>query len=271
MAPKPPAGEWTSSKNAVAGTLVADAVKGRPANGPGEYREVAWMEVKGTTRRIAFTDGGPPRSMGVATKVFVAPGKPAKATDPEPVGKPTAAEAKAHRTTKARKEAALVAEAQLAHDVAAAAVADAPAPEADRLARNLAARAEHAALRDWFNAGATGDRPTTPNLDALNAAYGVPGPRQRATTARSTVTSTSVTAAGRAAPGAFLLRLVEWLDANPDRVVSPTELDKELGHGNTGAVANALERLATQGRARKVQDKPRRYQAPERAQAAATA
>lgn len=66
----------------------------------------------------------------------------AGATDPEPVGsKPTGAEIDAHRASK------------------------------DRVERTALAKAEAKALQAWEKGGQQGDRPATPNLDAVQAQY----------------------------------------------------------------------------------------------------
>lgn len=46
--------------------------------------------------------------------------------------------------------------------------ADAEQAAADRVARLMAAKTEHAALTAWSKSGSKGKRPATPNLDAIN-------------------------------------------------------------------------------------------------------
>lgn len=142
----------------------------------------------------------------------------------------------------------------------------------DRLERNRLARVEHAALREWYQAGAKGERPATPNLDALNLAYaaGPPAPsvRQRAT---RQVAVGDTGASGKAAPGAFLLAVLEMVQDQPTPAGGwgASALDKVLGRHNSGAIANALERLYSQGKVARVNDHPRRYAPLAKAAAAA--
>lgn len=125
--------------------------------------------------------------------------------DVEPTGtKPTAAEAKAHRDAKTSKESKLLA---AVSDVLAGAdpiatadalVADAPAASDDRSERTKLAKAEHKLLQAWIKDGEKPPRPSTPNLDALNADYeargGKPAKRTKAK-GKSTTTRVSVTLA----------------------------------------------------------------------------
>lgn len=94
------------------------------------------------------------------------------ADQPEPTGKPTAAQATAHTTAKAAKEAQLLAAAEVA-------ASDDPT---ERLAL---AKAEHTMLKAWVNDGSRPPRPATPNLDAVNADYEARGGKPR-TTKRTT-------------------------------------------------------------------------------------
>lgn len=151
-------GEWLTTKHVQPGTWVAQAVKGRPANGPTEYRQVAEVTNEGSMRKLTFTDGTS-LVMGTATKVFVAP-----ATDGY------------DEWAKAQGLAATV----LIDGDEVVVSAPEPAPEApqaatDPVERLALAKAEHKALQVWIKAGENPPRPATPNLDAVNADHAARG------------------------------------------------------------------------------------------------
>lgn len=157
-----PAGaEWTSSKAATVGSWVAEAIKGRAANGPAEFRQVAEHAFKGTTRRLVFADGTT-WSGGAATKLFVAPAKPKP--NPEAVGTAVQQGAAPFGPVLGQIEAA------------------AQAAAANRAERLALAKTEHATLQAWIKDGEKPPRPATPNLDAMNAEHAAGGPKAKGTT-----------------------------------------------------------------------------------------
>lgn len=250
---------WTNSKAATVGTWVADASKGKPANGPGEFRQVAEASTKGTTRVLVFTDGTA-RSFGVATKLFVAQAKPAAkpAVDVTPHPKPSAKE----RAARVKAEGATVSARPAAKPVLEQIEQAAQAAATNRAERLALAKAEHATLQAWIKDGEKPPRPATPNLDAVNAEHAAGGQKPKAPKRERTITASDRTQTAHRAPGAFQLQVREYLRANPTAEgLSPGAIDKALAHGNSGQVGNALEALVKKGLATKVSQKPRRYSA----------
>lgn len=178
-------GVWTGSKAALPGTWVADPIKGRPANGAGEYRQVAANEMHGSMRMVRFTDGTG-RSMGAATKVFVAPDTAPVATpEPEPTqpepttctvaptGRPASDGRLATTCGTVANPAGYCCECgtQVAEPggTEPLAVADNP------VVRYTLAKAEHALLQQWIKDGSRPPKPATPNLDVVEAEHAAAG------------------------------------------------------------------------------------------------
>jgi O6-methylguanine-DNA--protein-cysteine methyltransferase len=130
-------------------------------------------------------------------------------------------------------------------------------------ARRKAATAEAKALKAWEKAGSDGDRPATPNLDAMNAEYEGENPKVKvprsARQAPREVTATTTLASGKLAPGALQAAVadhVATLPAGDD--ITPGQVARHLER-SSGAVANAMAKMAEAGTLKALAGSPRRY------------
>lgn len=255
---------WTNSKAAVAGTWVADAIKGRSANGPTDFRQVTENNTEGSTRKLWFADGTV-RTMGVATKLFVATTKPTSKVEVIPDPKPSAKE----RAAKVQAEGATVPARPPATPVLEQIEEAAQGAAESRLERLRLAKLEHATLQVWIKDGEKPPRPATPNLDAINADNTPTGrkvqpvtpkaPKAPRVTKAKPAAGDGADAGTRAPQGSFQQRVVAWVVAHPDpEGVAPSAVDKALGSRNA---SNALQAAAKTGKVTLVSEKPRRYSA----------
>ena len=84
-----------------------------------------------------------------------------------------------------------------------------------------------------------------------------PAPRQRKAEAAPAAPSNK-TGLARLGKGELEALVLDYLKANPRGDLTPSEVANVLTRSG-GAVANALERLVRDGKAKRVSDKPRRY------------
>lgn len=147
---------------------------------------------------------------------------------------------------------------------------DAPGPievvDTDsQAARRKAATAEGKALKAWEKAGSNGDRPATPNLDAMNVEYQGEAPKPKVPRGRSPrqapreVTATTTLASGRLAPGALQVAVAEHIATLPaGDDITPGQVARHLDR-SVGAVGNAMARMVTAGTLKARPGSPRRY------------
>lgn len=148
--------------------------------------------------------------------------------------------------------------------------ASAPQPidvvDADTMtARRRAATAESKALKAWEKDGSNGARPATPNLDTTNAEYKgekakpkVPrsrGPRQ----APREITATTTLDSGKLAPGALQVAVADHIASLPaGEDITPGQVARHLER-SSGAVANAMAKMADAGELKAQPGSPKRY------------
>ncbi|TYB40797.1 MarR family transcriptional regulator [Actinomadura chibensis] len=97
-------------------------------------------------------------------------------------------------------------------------------------------------------------------VTAVEGVYGGSGRARRLVRAAANGRPRNASGAPRSAPGEMRAKVAAHLTGHPGAAFTPHEIAKVIGH-SAGAVSNALDRLAEDGAAELVCERPRRFTA----------